>query len=426
MRLTKLLISIAVILVVGAILFGVFSTSARSAERPLPYVTKAAFALNFDQPVAIVAPPGETNRLFIIEKPGRIMVIPDLAHPTRSVFLNLKDRVGSDDVEQGVLALAFHPDFSHNRQFYVWYTSCLWIKGKLVREDRLSRFMVSANNPNVADHDSEQQLISQSDEAPNHNGGELIFGPDGYLYLSLGDEGGANDEYQNSQRIDRDFFSGILRIDVDLRPGNLPPNPHPAVHAGTYAVPSDNPFVGATHFNGKPLDSAHVRSEFWAVGLRNPWRMSFDPANGWLWCGDVGQDKHEEVDIIKRGGNYGWNYREGNFPFRRSIPDGLKFDDPVWDYDHSTGICITGGLVSHGAHYPELEGKYLFADYAFGRIWALRPDGDKPVSTDKVQLIAKGDTIVAFARDPSNGDVLLANFGEGKILRLVKNPAVGK
>lgn len=398
------------------------SPTAHSTNSSLPYTTTSAFNLKFEQPVAMVTPPGETNRLFVLEKPGRIVVIPDLAHPSRSIFLDLRKKVGSDDIEQGVLALAFHPDFKRNRQFYVWYTSCLRVQGKTVREDRLSRFLVSTDNPNVADPASEQPLISQADEASNHNGGELLFGPDGYLYLSLGDEGGANDDFGNSQRLDHDFFSGILRLDVDLRPGSVAPNPHPAVHAGTYAVPADNPFVGCTSFNGQPVDPKKVRTEFWAVGLRNPWRMSFDPATGWLWCGDVGQDKHEEVDIIARGANYGWNFREGKFPFHGRPPVGAKFAEPVWEYTHSDGVSITGGLVSHGAQYPDLEGKYLFADFAYGRIWALQPDGDQAVSASSVQQIAEGQTVVSFARDPSNGDVLLANLGEGTILRLVKNP----
>ena len=373
----------------------------------------------------MVTPPGENNRLFVVEKTGRIIVISDLARPTRRIFLDLKSRVGDDEVEQGVLALAFHPDFQHNRQFYVWYTSCLKVKGKTVREDRLSRFLVSADNPNVADPASEQQLISQADEAPNHNGGELLFGPDGFLYLSLGDGGGANDEYHNGQRIDHGFFSGILRLDVDMRSGSVAPNPHPAVHDGTYAEPSDNPFIGATRFNSLPVETSHVRTEFWAVGLRNPWRMSFDPATGLLWCGDVGQENHEEVDVIARGGNYGWSFREGNFPFRPA-PEGAKFDNPVWDYAHTQGLCIIGGLISHGSRYPELEGRYLFADFVFGRIWALTPDGDKPVKAEKVQQIAEGQAIVSFARDPRNGDVLLASIWDGKILRLVRNSPSGR
>ena len=400
--------------------------SARKPKPLLPYTTEAAFDLKFDQPIAIVTPPGETNRLFIIEKPGRIIVIPDLAHPARHTFFDLRAKVGSDDVEQGVLALAFHPDYRHNRQFYVWYTSCHEVNGRTVREDRLSRFLVSADNPDAADPASEQQLISQADQAPNHNGGELLFGPDGCLYLSLGDEGGANDQYENGQLIDRGFFAGILRLDVDRRPGSVPPNPHPAVHAGSYTVPADNPFLGVTTFNGRPVDPARVRTEFWAVGLRNPWRMSFDPATGALWCGDVGQERYEEVNLIRRGGNYGWHWREGHVAFRGSPPAGARFDEPVWIYPHSDGLCIAGGLVSHGARYPELEGKYLFADYLSDRIWALTTEGDKPVDASRVQLIGSAETIVSFGRDPRNGDVLLANYYGGKILRLVKNPAYGK
>ena len=408
--------------VIFAQLLGGCSPSTPSAQASLPYTTTAAFNLKFDQPVAVVAAPGETNRLFVLEKPGRIIVISDLAHPTRKTFLDLRSKVGSDESEQGVLALAFHPDYARNRQFYVWYTSVRRVQGKTVREDRLARFLISTKDPDVADPASEQQLISQTDEAPNHNGGELIFGPDGCLYLSLGDEGGGDDEFRNGQRVDRDFFSGILRLDVDLRPGSVAPNPHPAVHAGTYAVPADNPFVGVTNFNGLPVDPPKVRTEFWAVGLRNPWRMSFDPATGWLWCADVGQSKHEEVDLITRGGNYGWSYREGKFPFNGRPPAGAKFAEPVWDYSHSDGVSITGGLVSHGKRYPELEGKYLFADFGSGILWALQPDGDRPVDASRVQPIANVPTIVAFARDPSNGDVLLASLGEGTILRLIKTP----
>lgn len=390
-----------------------------SANTALPYATETAFALDFEQPLAMVTPPGETNRLFVLEKPGRILVLPDLEHLSRRMFLDLTSRVGSDDIEQGVLALAFHPDYRRNRQFYVWYTSDLRVKGKRVREDRLSRFLVSADDPNVADASSEQILLSQEDEAANHNGGELLFGPDGYLYLSLGDEGGANDEFHNSQRIDRDFFSGILRLDVDRRPGNLEPHPHPAVHAGTYSVPADNPFVKVRVFNGKAVQPERVHTEFWAVGLRNPWRMSFDPATGRLWCGDVGQDRHEEVDLITRGGNYGWNYREARVAFRGTPPAGTTFIEPIWAYPHSEGVSITGGLVCHGAQYPDLEGKYLFADFALGRVWALDPDGDRPVDATRVQRIAQAEAVASFGRDPRNGDILLASLGNGKILRLV-------
>ena len=409
--------------------FGLLLFAHAISAAPLPYQTEPAFAgLRFNQPVAIVSPPGDANRLFVLEKPGRIMVV-DLAaaRPVARVFLDLTERVGDDSSEMGVLALAFHPDWRKNRQFYIWYTSCHTRGFNTEREDRLARFLISPEDPAVADPASEQLMITQADGAPNHNGGELLFGTDGYLYASLGDEGAARDSFQNSQRIDKNFFSGILRLDVDQRAGNLPPNPHPSVHAGTYRVPADNPFVGATSFNGKPVDPARVHTEFWAVGLRNPWRMSFDPATGWLWCGDVGQDLHEEIDLIVRGGNYGWNYREGPFPFRRDPPPPeAKFIDPIFDYAHSATErkkSITGGLVYRGQRLADLEGKYLFAEYVSGEIWALTPDGDKPVGPERVQQIAEASSIVSFARDPRNGDVLLASISRGQILRLVRNPA---
>ncbi|MGH7946371.1 MAG: PQQ-dependent sugar dehydrogenase, partial [Opitutaceae bacterium] len=264
------------------------------------------------------------------------------------------------------------------------------------------------------------------DEAGNHNGGQLLFGPDGYLYLSLGDEGGANDQFGNSQRIDRDFFAGVIRIDVDRRPGSLPPNPHAAVHPDTYSIPADNPFVGATTFNGVPLSNA-VRTEFWATGLRNPWRMSFDPATGHLWCGDVGQGTREEINVIVRGGNYGWSYREGTVAGPRANPTaGVSFVPPVWDYPNpGQGQSVTGGIVYRGSRYPALVGHYLFADFVSGRIWALRPDGENPVPADNVQLLATDGGISSFGVDPGTGDVLLCDLTENAIKRLVATDPTG-
>jgi glucose/arabinose dehydrogenase len=408
-----------VILIAAALCTGL---RAQGASSDLPYLTEPTFGLKFDQPVAIVSPPGETTRLFVVEKPGRIIVIADLAKPTRKVFLDLSEQVDDDDNEQGTLALAFHPNYAQNRQFYVWWTST---EGS-DREDRLSRFLVSATDPNRADPASEQRLIAQVDDAPNHNGGELAFGPDGYLYLSLGDEGGANDQYRNSQRIDRDFFAGILRLDVDKRPGSLAPNAHPAVRAGTYTIPADNPFVGITTFNGRPVEPSKVRTEFWAVGLRNPWRMSFDPATGRLWCGDVGQSELEEINLITRGGNYGWNFREGTSVFRRGEPADTKFTEAIWQYPRSQGISVTGGLVYHAEKHPDLAGKYIFGDYGTGRIWALTADGEKPIASTNVRMIAQEQGVVSFGRDPRNGDVLIANLHRSSLLRLVRQPVSSK
>jgi len=412
------------------------ATSLRMPATPpaTNYTTARVFpALSFTQPVAIVTPPGETRRLFVVEKAGRIWVIPDVtaATPTRTLFLDLTARVatGGGNDERGLLALAFHPAYATNGQFYVWYTTNTTTAAGSGEHDRLSRFRASDTDPNAADPASEQPFISQRDEAGNHNGGQILFGPDGYLYLSLGDEGGANDQFSNSQRIDRDFFAGVIRLDVDRRAGSLAPNAHPAVHAGTYTVPPDNPWVGATSFNGAAVNSAAVRTEFWAIGLRNPWRMSFDSATGRLWLGDVGQGTREEIDVIVRGGNYGWNYREGFIAGPRANPPAAAtatFVAPIWDYPNpSQGLSVTGGLVYRGARIPALVGQYLFADFVSGRIWALNPDSENPVAADRVQLLATDGGISSFGLDPATGDILLTDLTENAIKRLVAAPAGG-
>lgn len=399
----------------------VVAVQAHAAEPP--FQTEKAFpGIRLDQPVAIVSPPGEHERIFVVEKAGRILVFNARTPSAQAaVFLDLRKEVGDSGGEQGLLALAFHPNWTSNRQFFIWYTSTDR-NARGGREDRLARFLISASNANEADPASRAVLIAQADEASNHNGGELQFGPDGYLYVSLGDEGGADDSFRNSQRIDRDFFSGILRLDVDHRPGSLAPNSHPAVTKGEYSVPPDNPFVGLTEFNGARLNSARVRTEFWAVGLRNPWRMSFDSETGWLWCGDVGQNRLEEVDLITRGGNYGWNYREAGERFRGRPPTGTTFVEPIWSYPRAEGVSITGGLVYRGNRFPELDGKYLFADFASGKLWGLEPNGDKAVTAARIKHIANVPSVASFGRDPQNGDVLLASLSSSQLLRLVRVP----
>jgi glucose/arabinose dehydrogenase len=402
-----------------------FCARAGAADN-LPYTTAPALeGVAVSNPVAIVTPPGETNRLFIVEKGGRILVVPDLARPVRAVFLDITARLGSNSSgELGLLALAFHPEYRANRQFYVWHTNFTGSGRGANGTSRLVRFLVSATDPNAADPASEQALIIQPDEASNHNGGQLLFGTDGYLYLSVGDEGAANDSFNNSQRIDKDFFSGIHRIDVDRHPGNLPPNAHPAVQPGTYSVPRDNPFVGARIFNGEPVDPTTVRTEFWAVGLRNPWRFAFDPATGRLWVGDVGQNSAEEIDIVVRGGNYGWNYREARGRGARNTPAGLTFLEPVWDYPRTEGSSITGGFVYRGTKYPDLNGRYLFADYASAKVWALEPDGDRRVGPERVRQIAQVGSVSSFGLDPRTGEILITSLAHNTLLRLV--PAAGR
>jgi len=394
--------------------------------------TEAFPGVAFAQPLAITAPPGETNRLFVVEKTGRIIVITNLARPTRTVFLNLTTNLLSDG-EQGLLGLAFHPRHAENGRFFVFRSMSTGPAGTRAAHQVLSEFRVSRTDPNAGDPASELRLFGQFDEASNHNGGDIHFGPDAYLYVSVGDEGGGNDTYANGQRIDRDLFAGLLRIDVDFRPGSLPPNRDLTSAASAwmittnYAIPSDNPFVGATSFNGLTVNPARVRTEFWAVGLRNPWRFSFDRPTGELWIGDVGQDRWEMVHVSRRGANHGWPFREGNVAGPRSgMPAGFLTNPsfnhvpPVHAYAHGSGVnqgnSITGGLVYRGGRISALQGAYVFGDYVNGNVWALRRGTSGPVA---VERIAGLNNIAAFGTDPRNGDVLAAQVGDGKVMRLV-------
>jgi glucose/arabinose dehydrogenase len=384
--------------------------------------TNAFPGLIFSNPVCIASPPGETNRLFILEKHGRIVVITNLAAPTRTIFMDISSRVSVDtasesgDVsgEEGLLGLAFHPGYATNRYFYLFYTGQA-TNGTTGLHDILSRFQTTSTNANVALTNSEVRFIAQYDQADNHNAGDLHFGADGYLYVSLGDEGGANDQYGNSQHIDKDFFSAIMRIDVDNRPGNLPPNPHVSIMSLTnYSIPADNPWVGATNFNGVAVNSNQVRTEFWAVGMRNPWRYSFDPADGQLYLGHVGQGAIEWVDIVTNGANCGWNYFEGDQPGPGgTAPVGFSYTHPLIEYTHSNGRdCIIGGIVYHGNRMPGLNGAYLYADYGSGEIWELRHSGTN-VTENQVITIESGGGISCFGVDPSNGDPLYASLKSG-------------
>jgi uncharacterized repeat protein (TIGR03806 family) len=390
--------------------------------------TNAFPGLVFINPVGIAAPPGETNRLFIIEKRGRIVVITNLAAPTRAIFLDMTDRVSVGNTpnsvsdEEGLLGLAFHPGYATNGYFFTFYTPNTTTPAGSGRHNMLARYQVSAENPNVADPTSHVAFLQQPDSYSNHNGGDLHFGPDGYLYVSLGDEGSGDDEGQNSQRITKDFFSGILRIDVDKRPGNLPPSSHPATTTN-YLVPADNPFIGATTFNGLPINPANVLTEFWAVGLRNPWRMSFDRETGILYCGDVGQSSREEINLIERGRNYGWVYWEGNVRrvSQASSPAGFVHTPPL--IDHGNGAII-GGRVYRGTRISQLYGAYVYGDHVSGRIWSLRHDGTNV--TENIQLFADGG-INAFGEDPSNGDLLYCDAQSGTdsvIKRIIYNNTV--
>ena len=289
--------------------------------------------LTFTNPTTIVSIPGETNRLFVVEKRGRIVVITNLAAPTRTMFLDISARVTTSSVdtgagvgeERGLLGLAFHPGYASNGYFYVFYTGNTTTSQGSGLHDILSRFQVSSQNPNQGDAASEIRFITQYDEAVNHNAGDFHFGPDGYLYVSLGDEGGAGNQFSNAQKADKDFFSAIMRLDVDKRPGSLPPHAHPALPSLTnYSIPPDNALVGASTFNGLAVNPANVHTEFWATGMRNPWRFSFDSLNGTLFLGHVGQDNIQWLNIVTNGANCGWSFYEGTRRWTNSLPPGFN------------------------------------------------------------------------------------------------------
>jgi uncharacterized repeat protein (TIGR03806 family) len=390
------------------------------------YVLKDAFPnLQFNSPIAAVTPPGETNRLFVVERAGRIIEIADLQNPTANVFMDISDHVASDwenKKVEGLTSLAFHPDYAHNGRFFVTYTTTSTTALGSGNHNRLSEFHVS-RSPHLGAPQSEVPLITQFDRGDGHNFNCVAFGPDGYLYMSTGDEGdgGNGDDFHNSQKIDGNFFSGILRIDVDKRAGNLQPNAHPAINSGTYLVPADNPWVGATSFDNLPVNPQAVRTEFYAVGLRNPWRFSFDPLTQEIYEGDVGQHKREEINIIEKGGNYGWSFREGTVvgPKGEPPPD-LDLRAPIVEYPTGfgpfEGYSVTGGVVYRGQRIPSLYGAYIFADYVSGNIWSVKYENGQ--ANDWRQLLTSTNGIASFGYDPANSDVLVIGHTSGKIYRL--------
>jgi glucose/arabinose dehydrogenase len=344
-----------------------------------------------------------------VDRIGGIAVITNLAAPfVVTGFMPLSVLHSSE--EEGLLGLVFHPGFATNGFFYVSYTGSATTSAGTGRHNILSRFRVSDSNPNKGDPASEVRYVVQYDRAANHNGGDLHFGPDGYLYASLGDEGGAYGQLANSQKIDLNFFSAIMRIDVDNRPGSLLPNSHPSSLPSltNYSIPSDNYFVGATNFNGSPVDPAKVRTEFWAVGMRNPWRFSFDPITGVCYVGHVGQVNLEWINIVTNGANCGWNYYEGSKQWTNPLPAGFVFTPPLVEHGRTNFACIIGGVVYRGSRIPQLTGAYVYGDYLSGEVRALRHSGMN-VTENSLLLKSMNARFTAFGIDPSNGDILAAN-----------------
>ena len=303
-------------------------------------ITWVEVVREFNRPVFLTHAGDE--QLFIVEQRGMIWILENgqrLAEP----FLDIRDRVRDKGNEQGLLGLAFHPDYPSNGYFYVNYTGA-------GGATHIARFQVS-QDPQRADQTSESLVLSFEQPYANHNGGALVFGPDRLLYIGTGDGGSGGDPQGNGQRLDT-LLGKILRVDVDQ---GLP-----------YAIPADNPFAAG---GGRP--------EIWAYGLRNPWRIAFDTASGDLYIGDVGQNSVEEVDFqpanAPGGRNYGWNLREGSRAYAGGLAEGLI--EPISEYEHSLGCSVTGGVVIRDPRLPDWAGVYLFGDFCSGRLWALRQDG---------------------------------------------------
>lgn len=375
-------------------------------QEPLPVKATRAFEnLIFERPIVITHANDGSNRVFVAEQDGIVKVFPnDPEVEEADVFLDIDERCRYRDNqnEEGLLGFAFHPEFQTNGQVFVYYTTS--------SEDHtsfVSKFTLSKDDKNVVDPDSEEVLMKIEQPFWNHNGGTIAFGPDGFLYIGLGDGGSANDPNGNGQNLTT-VLGSIMRIDVNNTSEGL-----------KYAIPEDNPFINKTikARRGKKLKA---RPEIYAYGLRNVWRMSFDRETGTLWAADVGQNLWEEVNIIAKGGNYGWNIREATHWFR---PDGRDTSmenliDPVWEYHHDIGKSITGGSVYRGSKVPALVGKYVYGDYVTGLIWALEHDGARTVANYSLTGITSPDgenvklPIMTFGEDQGGEIYFGTTFGQ--------------
>ncbi len=336
---------------------------------------------DLDSPVWLTAPRGDP-RLFVVEQPGRIRIVKD-GHLQRTPFLDLTDRV-RDGGERGLLSVAFHPDYAHNGYLYVDYTDH---NGDTVIE----RYHVSTD-PDRADPGSAKRLLFIDQPYPNHNGGLVTFGPDGFLWIGMGDGGSANDPHDNGQN-PRTLLGKLLRIDVD--------------HGDPYAIPRDNPYA----------DGHTGRAEIWSIGMRNPWRFSFD--GNLLYVGDVGQDRWEEVDVVSTrtpGRNFGWRRMEANHKF---IPTGGEPDDlviPVIEYHHREGCSVTGGFVYRGRRRPDLVGRYVYGDYCQGWVRSVRADTSG--ARDSQTLVHGLGPITSFGEDGAGELYVLLQ--DGRVMRFAR------
>ncbi|BAU49507.1 glucose sorbosone dehydrogenase [Sulfurifustis variabilis] len=362
------------------------SDDARRIE--IPVIALEEVGTGFVDPVHLAASGDGSGRLFVVEQRGTVRAIEN-GRPAAQRFLDIGARVESGG-EKGLLSIAFHPRYADNRTFFVDYTTR--IEGRLT--SIVSRWREAGGR---ADPASEEVLLAIDQPFDNHNGGQLAFGPDGFLYIGKGDGGSGNDPHGHGQNAGT-LLGALLRIDVDAVDPPL-----------AYRIPPDNPFVG----------QAGARGEIYAYGLRNPWRFSFDPETGLLYLGDVGQGAREEIDVVTRGGNYGWRIMEGDICTPgvnpRCDPTGLI--PPIHVYPTGDlGRSVTGGFVYRGTRVPALTGLYVYADYLSGRIWALRYDGTRV--TEQRELLHTPYRISTFGRD-DEGELYVADHAGGRIFRIV-------
>jgi glucose/arabinose dehydrogenase len=411
-RFALVLIPSAVLALAGLAASQDTKPQARSVTKgSLPALTaKVAFPnLRFDRPVALASPDDGTNLLFVAEQhTATIWSFPNERKTVdKKLFLPLRHPINKGN-EEGLLGLAFHPKYRENKQFFIYYSA----NDSGRRHSVVSRFRASSSDPRVADPASEERIwVSAEDPFENHNGGNIAFGPDGYLYITLGD-GGAADDPLNSGQNPRDWFASILRIDVD----------HP--DAGKlYGIPADNPARRERKYSG-------WAPEVYCIGLRNVWKFSFDRKTGDLWAGDVGQNLWEMVHRVENGGNYGWSIREAFHPFqpqRRQRPNAAsKIQPPIVEYPHSptadrpdSGLSITGGYVYRGKLNPALEGVYVYGDFETGRIWGLRYEQGKVLANGELIDVRRAPklNIASFGED-AQGELYILAF-DGRIHELV-------
>ncbi|OAS21430.1 hypothetical protein A8708_29585 [Paenibacillus oryzisoli] len=345
---------------------------------------KAVFEPNsFDHPVGIEHRVNSPQLLYIVQQPGKIVSV-NMEKPQEkpSLILDITDRVNDSGNEQGLLGLAFDP--KDPSLAYVNYTT--------ETHTIIARYKTLPTNPALLDPASEQVLLTFKQPYPNHNGGQLAFGPDGYLYIATGDGGSSGDPQNNSQNL-QSLLGKILRIDVDKQEGGL-----------HYASPADNPFI------------SKGAKEIYAYGLRNPWRFSFDSATGKLWAADVGQNRFEEINLIEKGKNYGWRIQEGFECYEpKTGCNKTGLEQPLFTYGRDQGVSITGGYVYRGTKLPELNGWYVYADYGTGNIWALSQQKDGTVTNRT--LLKSGLNIASFGTDAA-GELYLCTQ-DGKIMKIV-------